>query len=252
MPSRYSGTCQHCNKSYSSETSKIYCSFDCYQLERKEKTRHVCRQCFTVFYQKAYGTAPVFCSIACMGESKKKRLYFNCKLCKSEFFRKASCKRPNLYCSKSCSDKAKITKVDLVCNQCHSVFAVIATRQFTAMFCSRRCKVHFRGETSLEKSIKSGLETLHLLYLQEFPVGNGASNYSVDFYLPSLKIALEADGVYWHKDRAEHDSKRDSYLLTRGIKTIRITDGDVNGEKFLAAMIAKRIGFYWDGQLSMF
>ena len=55
--------------------------------------------------------------------------------------------------------------------------------------------------------------------------------YLIDFFLPSLNVALEADGTYWHnlpKHKA-NDKRRDDYFLKKGITTIRITESELRG-----------------------
>lgn len=58
--------------------------------------------------------------------------------------------------------------------------------------------------------------------------------YSLDVYIPSLKLCLECDGVYWHSldGVAEKDKRRDKYLKDNfGIETLRITDEELNTDK---------------------
>lgn len=40
------------------------------------------------------------------------------------------------------------------------------------------------------------------------------------------KIDVEYDGWYWHKDRAEHDKRRNYWLIKRGYKVLRIRSND--------------------------
>jgi len=44
--------------------------------------------------------------------------------------------------------------------------------------------------------------------------------YIVDFYIPTLKLAIEIDGVS-HIKQKEYDAIRSSFLATKGIKVIR-------------------------------
>lgn len=58
--------------------------------------------------------------------------------------------------------------------------------------------------------------------------------YSLDVYIPSLKLCIECDGLYWHtlKGVPEKDKKRDKYLKDKfGITTLRITDEELNTDK---------------------
>jgi very-short-patch-repair endonuclease len=50
------------------------------------------------------------------------------------------------------------------------------------------------------------------------------SKYSLDMAIPSLKIAIEADGEFWHysnSDQIAKDARRDEYLKSLGWVTLR-------------------------------
>lgn len=50
--------------------------------------------------------------------------------------------------------------------------------------------------------------------------------YRVDAYIPSLHIAFEADGEYWHD--ANRDGKRDAYLMEQfGLPVVRFTGSEL-------------------------
>ncbi len=51
--------------------------------------------------------------------------------------------------------------------------------------------------------------------------------YYIDFYASSFGVALEIDGPD-HADRVEEDAARDGVLLGKGIRTIRLTPGDLD------------------------
>lgn len=55
--------------------------------------------------------------------------------------------------------------------------------------------------------------------------------FTVDFFLPGLKQAIEIDGIYWHRrkvDWKEQQDKRDRYLIDAGVTSVfHITDKDV-------------------------
>lgn len=58
--------------------------------------------------------------------------------------------------------------------------------------------------------------------------------YSLDVYIPSIKLCIECDGLYWHSLEGvpEKDRKRDKYLYEKyGIRTLRITDEELNNDK---------------------
>ena len=57
-------------------------------------------------------------------------------------------------------------------------------------------------------------------------------DYSVDFILPDMKVALEIDGKLFHgKDRLEYQTKRDEAIANKlgdGWEIIRITTDNIN------------------------
>jgi hypothetical protein len=47
---------------------------------------------------------------------------------------------------------------------------------------------------------------------------------SVDIYIPELKIVIEYDGSYWHKNRYDTDIQKSKEILSQGIKLIRVRE----------------------------
>lgn len=48
--------------------------------------------------------------------------------------------------------------------------------------------------------------------------------FYLDFYHEASNSVIEFDGHYWHKDSADQDALRDAYLLSIGLKTLRIPE----------------------------
>lgn len=55
-------------------------------------------------------------------------------------------------------------------------------------------------------------------------VNHKVGRYFADILLVrnNIKICVEYDGWYWHKNRQKEDKKRDKYFITKGIKVLRI------------------------------
>ena len=54
--------------------------------------------------------------------------------------------------------------------------------------------------------------------------------FVIDFYCPKLKLAIEIDGsIHNEPDQKEYDVKRQEYLETFGIKFLRLTNEEING-----------------------
>ena len=69
------------------------------------------------------------------------------------------------------------------------------------------------------------LKLLPMTVKRQYVVGN----YILDFFIPSVNIAIELDGSQHFDPKArEADEVRDSLLSSVGIKVIRYTNVDVN------------------------
>lgn len=59
-------------------------------------------------------------------------------------------------------------------------------------------KEHPYHNTTSEILMKSILIALGFKYLTQYPIKDIEHSYKVDFYLPSLNLVIEVDGLYWH------------------------------------------------------
>lgn len=48
--------------------------------------------------------------------------------------------------------------------------------------------------------------------------------YEIDIFIPDLKIGIEYDGYFWHKDKKTQDAKKDLIMQQEGIKLYRIKE----------------------------
>ena len=62
-------------------------------------------------------------------------------------------------------------------------------------------------------------------FVSERPIGR----MSCDFFIPSLRVVVEADGDYWHGQpaAAARDRAKDNELRRRGIAVIRLRESEV-------------------------
>jgi very-short-patch-repair endonuclease len=80
------------------------------------------------------------------------------------------------------------------------------------------------------------LDGLH--FRRQCPMGP----YILDFYCSAARLAIELDGHSHGVEGAEaHDARRDAWLRTRGISTLRLSNDDVRDdlESVLATIIAE-------------
>ena len=48
--------------------------------------------------------------------------------------------------------------------------------------------------------------------------------FEVDIFLPDLSIGIEYDGSYWHKNKQDHDLKKQAALEALGVKLLRVRE----------------------------
>ncbi len=77
--------------------------------------------------------------------------------------------------------------------------------------------------TSIEKKMSELLDNVGIEYIYQYPI----LNFDVDFAIPSLKIAIECDGEYWHQDK-EKDLIRQRKIENEGWFVLRYSDARIN------------------------
>ncbi len=80
-------------------------------------------------------------------------------------------------------------------------------------------RVAIRAEKKLWFQFRQG-NKLELKIRRQHPFGP----YYLDFYCAAALLALEIDGSS-HDFREEYDAKRDAYLLSKGVVTLRFSPG---------------------------
>jgi very-short-patch-repair endonuclease len=98
-------------------------------------------------------------------------------------------------------------------------------------YCSRNCMFSYWaknakfGAMSMEEALfNHGLRASRTYARKQYnPL---AAFTSVDFYVPSLKLCIYVDGVYWHGRPGvkERDRRQDKILKAAGFKVLRISD----------------------------
>lgn len=85
---------------------------------------------------------------------------------------------------------------------------------------------------SMRKAMTKEELKLWCNFLKQLPISvrrqKVVGNYIVDFYIPSIKLAIELDGSQHYDDKQkEYDNKRTAYLESLGIKVTRYTNLDI-------------------------
>lgn len=239
---RVERTCEQCGQTFSVPPSNIhyrFCSKACSdQYRRRFLVRLECEWCGKEYVVQRTRTDSRYCSSACQHAALNKRVEMICDACGKTFTTPRWSEGRTRYCSRACKDQAMYNSVELQCQTCGSTYTVQAHRITVSRFCSQKCRVLNQGETSLEREVRESLTALGLLFVTQHEIGR----YFLDFYLPDHQLAVEADGEFWHD--AEHDAKRDAFVLTHGIRTVRITYLELHKAVDKTALVAARLEPY--------
>ena len=211
--------CEQCGKEFlpsngSSRYSRRFCSIECYKSsvasEMVDKICPVCGLSFSV--RKCVADRYTVCSRACRTASTK---YEPCKRCGKVF--RANKDFDRHYCSEECRRPPHFME----CKYCGETFRVSPAAE--RVHCSFRCYRLSQGETLLESKVRLSLGRLGIPFVQEQPVGQ----WLVDFAIPELKVGIEVDGVYWHRDPIK-DRERDKKLARYGWTIIHLLESDIS------------------------
>ena len=134
-----------------------------------------------------------------------------CEYCGNEYYKTGN----NYKLSRFCSNKCKFTYYKEIKHKHTGMKRSILAKENMSKAIQKRLREHpelhinrilaQKGyETSTEKQTRKWLEGLGVEFKKQFSIGK----YFVDFYIPELKMIIEADGDYWHSNQSE-DIKRD-------------------------------------------
>lgn len=148
------------------------------QCKSREKLPLKCKQCNSIFYKNknliqsclrnnGQGTGD-FCSDNCQRKSTRKKLLLICAHCSTEFYRSPSQikKSTNNFCSQSCGAKY---------NNTHKTTG------------NRRSKL----EVQIEQQLINLYPNLEINFNRKDAISS-----ELDIYIPSLKLAVELNGIY--------------------------------------------------------
>ena len=109
-------------------------------------------------------------------------------------------------------------KVWWKCNKGHEWQTTIASRNSGCgcPVCDSEKHTSFPEYAFLYYLIKYGLQAIHTYKEQ---------GYELDIYIPTLKIAIEYDGYYWHKNKEKNELEKNRKCAKDGIKLYRIREG---------------------------
>ncbi|MCK9154796.1 MAG: zinc-ribbon domain-containing protein [Paludibacteraceae bacterium] len=101
------------------------------------------------------------------------------------------------------------------CKHGHSFKSTIGNRSR-----GRGCPFCYKGSSKFEMRVFSELKRFY----KDAERQNRTYKTEMDIYLPSLNIAIEVDGSYWHKNKEVKDREKNSKLESKNIYVIRLRE----------------------------
>jgi len=99
----------------------------------------------------------------------------------------------------------------------HGLRSVWSQWQWVGYYCKGQ------NPTQCELSLYRILTDIGVKFIPQYDM----LRWNVDAFLPKYKLAIEADGEYWHRNRAESDRKKDFVLSLWGVQVLRFTDSEL-------------------------
>jgi very-short-patch-repair endonuclease len=154
-----------------------------------------------------------------------------CKVCGKEFKI-----RPIEFLSgkirKHCSVECRKRRNVMACKACGKEFEYPRGQSKHRKYCSVACYQRSTWASGIELLVEEILKEYGIEYKAEVALGN----YSIDFVLPRLNIALEVDGSYWHgtsgklKSRVKTREKKDRLITEAGYRSVKVSEEELKEE----------------------
>ncbi len=228
--------CKTCGKD---TRQRVYCSWDCRwppgsrQVKRPRRVRSIakiCPMCGKEFRVGLSLVNTIFrCSRAC---SRARGLDGTCERCGQEF--RYSGTSPRRHCSDACRRPPCI----LNCENCGKGFRVTPSESKGRRYCSVRCYRGSDAETTIERIVREVLDDLLLAYEPQARVHRWVVDFVVD-----ARIAIEADGDYWHAKRPSADRRKTAALKKRGYEVWRYPESAIMSPGFRVALSTRLTDF---------
>ena len=241
---------------------------DCMNKISSSREIRICIQCNTEFISWKSNKRRVHCSDKCARKTVKekqlqKRTGTNapCKVCGTEIYISKNSKTTK-YCSRKCANQGQtVPLVEVKCSNefCNNTctrsprqLERIKEKSINGPFCSVRCNNVFRSQkasvlnitknTKPELKFKSLLEQsgIEFIFQKSLPWKRGWKKW-YDFYIPSLNLLIEVDGIYWHgkgvldkdldirqRQSRENDILKNTLALKLGYNLLRIWEDDLD------------------------
>lgn len=238
----YELMCEFCKQAFVSTRSHAkFCSLQCFGKSRRKGRSRICFYCNNEFYVQP-SHPDLYCSRACHDVHKRyEPIRLTCKTCECGFLTDYN-KGNHVYCSAECRDSRPLTGIMKPCQNCDGLFYVVQSHKDNERFCSRNCRLIHQGPTDIEELLINELDKTGIDYSFQYSLGP----WILDFAFLEYRLAVEADGVYWHSlpENLERDKRKDTWLLAHGWAILRLAGPDVkkSPEKCINMIIAQLNG----------
>lgn len=200
-------TCARCGSVrllYPSQAAtRKYCSKDCaWAVQRENAGPHTkpCAECGAPIVEDFASSLAerTYCSRTCHNRSRERVVVAPCEVCGAEMRMIPAVAGRKVTCSRSCNGVRNI-------------------RRRQQRFPRNQSK---RGDAAIVEFIRCW-DGEALDFVTELKV----DQFYIDLAVPSLGIAIELDGAYWHgrPEQRARDRRKNQHLLDRGWQILRIT-----------------------------
>ena len=271
LPHRMCGMCgREFTHRHKGKVVQLFCSPSCLALSRRgripsnKQPRIVltCTHCSKqIVLPKGTAAKRSYCSRKCQALAKRgtvawnrqERVNVQCHGCGKSVGVTHARAQTFMFCSRACVAAQKRTvignahplwkpKAQRVCEWCSTAFEAKPAKVLygEARFCSRQCVgawvTHTQGgrTSSLEISVAAILDALEEPYTRQTQVGF----WSVDFYIPRLRLVIECDGTYWHGSpkAIKGDRRKDGWLFRHGYRVLRLPEPLIRDGRAVASL----------------
>ena len=186
------------------ERGRRRCSTACYKIWKSQGASYDCIACGkNVAASPSQAATRKYCSMECLKAHKKARI--QCEVCgKTRGVTPTVLKNGARFCSWECSrialNKPRPTMTCIVCGKQKEIYPYMA--RAGRKFCSYSCRsihtmLHMGTHpTRIEIILYDTLKAMNIEYIAQHPLPEAKT--IPDAFIPSLNLAIYADGTYWH------------------------------------------------------
>lgn len=186
------------------ETGRRRCSTACYKIWRNQGASYNCIACGkNVASSPSEAATRKYCSMACLKAHKKARI--QCQVCgKTRAVTPTVLKNGARFCSWECArsilNKPRPIMACIVCGVQKEIYPY--RERAGRKFCSYSCRsIHTMlhmgiHPTRIEIILYDTLKEMEIEYIPQHPLPDAGT--IPDAFVPSLNLAIYADGTYWH------------------------------------------------------